>query len=974
MTSAVSPKFVGRRTELDELMRLATTSPSDSTAILMGGEAGVGKTRLIEELTAQLDATEVVVSSGRCIPTAHGSLPFVAVIEALKELCARFDAKLVDEAMPAAPELALLLPRQTDDAVSRSTEPGSEPGNESQMRLFGAVSDLISGLAGAKRLCLVIEDLHWADKSTRDLFMFLVHSLAGSRAVVVGTYRSDEMSRSHPFRPVLVELDRTPSVSHLIVEPFDADEMVGFATAILGDAPTVSMLDELNHRSGGNAFFAAEILGALSEGRHSVRPELTDLILARIEALTAPTQELMRMFAVSGRSVTDELLEEVTQLDTDEIVSALREAIDQQVVVLDPSGPLYFRHALMQEAVYGTLLPRERQRAHARYAQALVDHPHLSATPESRDAELAWHYREARDPTAALAASAAAARSSTAVLAFPEALGHVETVLELWDEVVTAEELVGQDHCATLQWAAELADTVGYFARATQFQRSAISEAGHLSEAKQASMHLRLGRFLGNAGHPAESLAEYERAVASVPPSPSAVRAEVLAGYGQQLMLSLRSDDSVVLLEEAIAIARETGARKTEAHALNSLGSVLLHLGRRDEGVEMLWAAYDIAQEQDLPQEMLRIHVNLVGGLNEAGDLAEAERVGVAGMELTADLGMERGVGYFIASNFCETLNEMARWDEAAAISDRITRPEGEIGETWLLAHTTDALLRRGKLDDAVELLSRVDAEAVAHVNPQLVPAYWTRVADIALTVGDTEGASHAIKQGLSEAQVLGHVLTLHVMAIELDASTCESSSHGSAEADAHLQAMEDLFAARLPDDDMRSFRIHALLNQARAVVAQINGSDPIDFWRSSAEAWRGGQFAWHRARALYFLGTALVQAGNREDATAVLLEAKELCASIGAAPLHQSITQLIGNAGLDPASHPSEGAGNTALTPRELSVLRLVAEGRTNRQIGEELFISPKTVSVHISRAFQKLHVENRTEAAAAARQAGLI
>lgn len=971
MSAITSATFVGRQGELASLGSAVAGPDRKTTTWLVGGEAGVGKTRLLQEFVARQDTDRVAIAIGGCIPSGRGSLPFVGIIEALRGLCGQFEPDEVSGAIRLAPELGLLVP---EAAVLASPDASLESG-DGPLRLFEAVQNVITRLAEIRPVCLVIEDLHWADRSTRHLVMFLVHNLAGSKARLIGTYRSDEMSRTHPFRPLLAELDRSPHVEHIVLEPFDAIELSTFAASILEKAPTALVLEELAERSGGNAFFAAEILDALLAGRHTVRPELADLILAKVESLSRESQELLRLMSAGGGPVKDELLETVADLSIDDVAFALREAIEHRVIVLSADGLLRFRHALMQEAVYATLLPRERQRAHARYADALFSNPNLSATKASCEAELAWHYREARDFDRALRASVAAARCSVAVLAFSEALQHLEGALELWDEIDSASDLAGMGHVDMLRWTADLADATGDYPRAAQFQRAAIAESGDRPERERALLHLRLGRFLQSSGHATESLAEYERALAAVPPDPpSPERALVLAGYGQQLMLSLRSDEGVEVMTEAIEIARATKARHTEGSALNSLGSILLHNGHQDEGVALLQEGLEIAREESAPSEQMRAYVNLVGGLNEAGNLVEAERIGREGVEVAALLGHERGHGFFIAANLAETLSEMARWDEARLLIASMKRPEGLLPESWLLHHTVDRMLRQGDIDAATRVLGEADLRA--RLDPQIVPPYWIRVADLSLSTGDLDRCRIAVVRGLETAEVLSHILTLRLKAIERCALTIDGGGErgmAQEQAAAQLDEMERVVASKLDSSDTKSFRIHALLMQARAETALLRGDDSVALWAEVAATWGLGSFAWHRARALYGLGIALLRRGDRAEAAVALEECRNTASEIRAIPLGEASRRLMEQSGLL-GHHEDDDAHESLFTQRELDVLRLLAEGGTNRRIGDELFISPKTVSVHLSRIYRKLEVENRTEAAAAARRAGHV
>ena len=245
-----STPFIGRSAELD-LLCSAARGDGPATAWLVGGEAGVGKTRLVEEVMHRVEAGESSIGRGSCLHMAQGALPFVAVAEALSALCAVNDAELVGQLVEKMPELAIVLPDVVPVVVGSASVVGDDA---SRLRLFDSISRLLARLSEVRPVCIVLEDLHWAEPSTRDLLSFLVAHLGELPVAIIGTYRSDAMSRTHPLRPLLAELDRHPRVEHLTLAPFDAAELAAFADARLGEPPTARLLDDVAVRSGGNAF------------------------------------------------------------------------------------------------------------------------------------------------------------------------------------------------------------------------------------------------------------------------------------------------------------------------------------------------------------------------------------------------------------------------------------------------------------------------------------------------------------------------------------------------------------------------------------------------------------------------------------------------------------------------------------------------------------------------------------------------
>ncbi|MEM8904907.1 MAG: AAA family ATPase [Actinomycetota bacterium] len=950
--------LIGREAELALLIDVAA-GRADRSAVLLGGDAGMGKTRLVEELHRRVP-DEVVLAVGACIHTAHGSLPLVAVTEALRSLRPEIGPVVAELPGHAVAELGALVPELVPGGSAGRALRDDE---RTTYRLFDAVRAVLSSLAAHRPVCLVLEDLHWADPSTRDLLTFLVERGIGDGFSLIGTYRSDDLSRTHPLRPVLAELDRSRRVRHVTLRPFDDTELARFAASRLGGAPSARLVDDLADRSSGNVFYASELLDAMRDGQRSVRPELADLLLARVDAASPDAQRLLRLVAVAGESVRDELLELVLEPDADDVLDALGEVVEQRLLVVGDDGRMRFRHALMQEAVHQGTLPRERRAIHRRFADVLALRPDLASSSLGASAELAWHHREARDLAAALEASVDAARAAAAVPAFSEALEHVRSLLELWDDVDDAEQRAAMAHADVLRWAADLAHDVGDSPQAVIYQRSAIAALADAPPAQRGLLHERLGRFLQAAGRADDAIVEYESAVELVTEPTSRERAVVLAGYGQQLMLTLRHAEAVVALEEAIEVARRIGDRRIEGHALTSLGSMYLHEGRAALGHGLLREAAEIARAEGAHGELLRTYVNVVSGLVDVGDLAAAERYAVEGLREAAELGHE---SFFIGANLVFVLTERGRWDEAAAVSDTLRRPEGHLPHLWLAHSSSDRAFWSGDLDGAARALDGSEPAAGWYVEPQLVPMHWARRAAVAIERGDTSAARDALERGLAVVVTLPQELELRLHAVE-----AEMAADDAAAVATHLDAVERLIEERFDPDDTGAHRVLALSAEAAAHRAELVGTDPVEHWLEAVGHWEASACLVREHRCRLRLGEARLRAGDRAGAEGTLRSVVEAASALGPTLTGAAAQRLLDHAGLGSVG---ESGSAELLTARERDVLVLVAEGRTNRQIGDRLFISPKTASVHVSRILHKLGVENRTEAAAAARRAGLI
>jgi ATP/maltotriose-dependent transcriptional regulator MalT len=567
-------------------------------------------------------------------------------------------------------------------------------------------------------------------------------------------------------------------------------------------------------------------------------------------------------------------------------------------------------------------------------------------------------------------------------------------VLALWDRVPDAEARAGADRVALLARCAEAAYTAGDPDRAAHLVRAALALVDQAGEPRRAGLlHEQLARFLRMSGAPA-ALGEQQQAVRLVPPDPSPERARVLASLSQLLVLVARFADARGLAEEAVAIARRAGARREEAIARTALAGALVHLGDADVGIAEMEAAVRLAREAADVVDLLRALVNHSDGLLATGRLEQAATVALDGVQEARRLGMTRSYG--VPDLFCnatEALVGLGRWDEAERVSSEGLEafPSDAAHVALPLARAT-LELGRGDLDTAETRLRTVQRLLPTPiVEPQRSGPLYAGLAELALWRGDLGHAGALVAEAVP--LVAGdprYAAPLYALGVRIEADHAEvtrarhptdTGDHGGT-ADALLQRLAEAATGPLSAGMPELAAWHAL---ALAERTRLDGHPDPHAWAAAPAAWERLGQPYRTAYAGFRHAEALLAAGgDRDTAAAALRRAAEVTGSLGARLLHREIQALARRGRVDlgttaaaseAAAPPAEAtpADQLGLTPREAEVLGLVAAGRSNRQIAQALFISPKTASVHVSNILAKLGVATRVEAAAVAHRLGL-
>lgn len=987
-----SPVLIGRAAEVSVLTEaLEQATAGAPRCVLVAGEAGVGKSRLLEALTDHARARDVRALVGGCIELSEGHLPFAPVAQALRSFVQEIGADAVRDIVgPAGDELARVIP-ELGEPVEFGAK-GNVVFDSSQGRLFEAILRVLGRVAEESGLLLVFEDLHWADDSTRDVISFLIRNMAKEKLLLVATYRSDELHRQHPMRSFLTSLPST--VERLNLRRLDRAEVRDQLNQIRGEAPDEALVDRVFERSDGNPFFAEELIAALGEDVGVGLPEtLRDALIVRIEKLSPAAQDVLRVASVAGRQVDHRLLAAVMMTDENDLISALREAVSHQLLVPAAGDSYSFRHALMREATYGDLLSGERTRLHATFASVLGERRGLAGgAGAAAAAELAYHCFAAHDLEAALVASVEAGRSALEALAFSESRRHFERALELWEQVPDAPSKAGIDHFGLLTSSGHAALLAGDAEKATSLFRDALDLVDVDEDPVEAGLlHVRIARAMWTAGHSEAALAEYKRAVEILPPEPpSAARANVLAGEAQILMLSSRFSESRNRCEEAIAIARQVGAREQEGHALNTLGVDVAFLGDPERGVEYMLEARAIAEEVGNVDDIARTYPNLESLLAlGAGRLSDAAQVCREGIDRMRQLGLERSYGYWLMSDLATILARMGEWDEA----ERVIAGIGHTGIAQIraFAHLAAAhiAIGRGHFEQASQELASVQDIARRVVDPQFQAPYTQLRVQLGLWENRHEDALATAEEGmrlLQDTDDVGELAYLCWLALRAIADSAEimATKDGLEDARRRGEVLRDRAAelgkrARVNDKVFNPGAVASAASAAAEWSRLIATADP-DAWANAAVLWSDIEQRFEVAYAKWREAEFAVTLKDKPRASGALQEALKIAQGLRAEPLERELEALARRARLDltPSDEadvdvPRDASSDFGLTARELEVLRLVAEGKTNPQIASELFISEKTASVHVSHILAKLGVSGRVEAAGVAHRLGL-
>jgi DNA-binding CsgD family transcriptional regulator/tetratricopeptide (TPR) repeat protein len=956
MDRSRTESLVGRDGELEVLLRTATGS-EHTRMVLLSGDAGVGKTRLLTEALDRLTADGWRTLVGHCLDFGETSMPYLPFAEMLAQV-GEVAPELVERELH--PALARLRHRAPADEPSEGLD---------RAEVFEAMYALIEDLTSLGPVVLVVEDAHWADASTRDLISFLLSRRLQGRCLLVVTFRSDEMHRRHPLRTRVAEWVRLPGVQRVQLDPLPAGAVRGLVEQMIGSQGNSlgeqydDDIERIVQRSQGNAFYVEELVSAFLGGGWSLPEDLADLLLVRLERLDESARDVVRVASAAGQRVPHDLLARVAPVGEDELEVALRTAIDANVLVR--TG----------EAVYDDLLPGERMRLHTAYAEAVRE---LHGSRQS--ANLARHALASHDLPTALQASVEAGDQALASGGPDEAAKHYTTALEIYaraashlDDPPDEAELVARTVdalCSSGRPETALALIDSHLSRLP-------ADAPPLSRARMLLARVEAIRSTETDAQPSLMSGE---ALELVGPEPTQLRARILAMHAQALIWDGRFDEARREADEAIELADQLDLPRLAAEVGVTLTWLSQHLDLGEKSRAELKRIIAEAQARgDVLSEMRGYQ--RCGGLEyDYGELAAAQSNFLEAARLAREIGRPWTIQGIAGRMQAAVMAYMrGEWDEALAIADY--RDEDPPPTPRAMLDAVALAVAAGKGD--VSALSRFPG----------LRERWHREGLVAVVGGGAAIELQSLRDGAAAAvatyddicgvltplwgESFGARLRLTTLAL---ASLADEAPRTSTAARDEVRATATRLIAdadRVLDqraEDERPFAIEGRAWEARLRAEELRlewllgGSvdleELVGRWRRAVELFGDLGHVYEEARARTQLALVLRAAGETEASQQEAAAAREVATRLHARPLLDEL----GSTGRG----SSADAG--ALTPREREILALVAAGRSNGEIGKQLFISAKTVSVHVSNVMAKLGAGSRTEATVLARRAGLI
>ena len=942
---------VGRDEELAVFERaVARASDGQPTAVLVSGDPGIGKSTL---LAAAARRAEVELFVGRCVHVGGDAIPLAPLVDLIRQVQRGRDATHL-------PSLEPLI------ALATST-----PGRAGD--LFASALALVGELGADGPVLVGFDDLHWGDPATWDLFEHLARNLVEERVVLVGAYRTDEVARDPPMRRRIAELSRVSTVERVALPGLDRHAVAVQVAAVLGTPAPPALVDELLRRGEGNPFFTEELVAAHLAGE-AIPAMLSDLLEADVASLDPAGRHVLAALATVGRDTDPELLATLVELDEAKTEAAVHAALDARLLVVDAATDAYrVRHPLIGEVAYRAALPTERRRLHRAVAAALQTQPRFALTATDAAGELALHLDRAGDEAAAFEALFAAADAAE-VIAPATCLAHLTRILELWEQHATAEH---EAQLLPRLWqAADLASAIGQNGHAVALARRAL-DLGDPPEGR-AWAYERLGRFLWSSGAIEASAETYAHAAALLATGGEGAAtgaAMTYAGLAQADLMFCRFDRAEHWARRALDVAATDDAA-TRSAAARVLGVVETLAGDLELGLDHCRAAVDSAIA---PHRWALANGMLAMVLFDVGDTEQALRAALDGAALSQRAGFDTSFGTFHLGVAARCLVRLGRWNEADNVLASVAALESTpIGAIQLDAAGAPLAARRGQREAAAELADRLRRHPSDPFSDAIIDA---ALVDVHLAAKEWDQAAIVAASALSPDPDLAARLvarfTAGLITATVERTLDQLARREPVDLEATLHELDRRLDRARSDPASISPAATADITFAEAMVTRLRRADADAFARAAVAADRIGD-AWLAASARLLEADAAATVGAAAQAVSALRAGYDIATTLGARPLVADIEALARRARISlepPAVHAlgARDATRLGLTTREAEVLALVAAGRTNREIGAELYVSDKTASVHVSNILRKLGVSSRVEAAAIAQRVGV-
>jgi DNA-binding CsgD family transcriptional regulator len=991
--------FVGRK---GELSRLLGALGGDARLILVVGDAGVGKTRFVREGIAQATAAGMVMLRGECLPLAD-TLSLLPVAHALGELARLERGSLLAAALDATPrfvreEVARLLPAMGPDG---GAVPHGHDGAWSRERLFAGVAELLAAVAAISTsgVGLLVEDVHWADSATLDCLTYLGRAGRGGVRVVV-TCRGDEALPAH-VASWLADARGGAGVEEIRLGPLSRADAAGQIAALAAAPVPPEVVEELYVRAEGNPFFTEQLIAAALADETAgglwipagLPPRLAELLAARADRCAGDARAVLAGLAVAGRPLAEDLLCAVTGLDVAAVRRGLRDLAAARLLSDDTAdGGHRPRHALLAEAVAGGLLPGERAALHERAARALT-----AAGDQALAAEVAGHWQAAGDPAQELPTRVAAARAAERVFGYQEAAAHWQRAIELSREQPQDVTVAGLGLPRLYVQAFDALHLSGDNVRAGVIAEDAYRRFASHPDPTTAAIACHRAAYHRAIDAPASGLPVMEQALRLFERAPPSFdHANALLDYASIFLMFVegRHQAGVPALIRALEMAEAAGATALIPRILPLIAYAAFGRGQVAEGRATLERGWALARAAQDGPALVRLAIHESDALLKLARFQNAADVALRGLETARQAGLESWpVARILSPNAAEALLALGRTAEAGALIDPLTA--GPPDRAHWLVHVTRAEIDqlRGDADAAARRWELIYAIPSVSSRVEFAHEFANRSAEASLWAGSPGDALRETRRVLALFKVpdvtifCGRLLVAGMRACADLAEQARARLDHPAADDA-MAAAGDLtsWVERMAGAPFADHPYVATSPACRATWeaerTRLEGPSDPGAWDGAAKAWqdlgcphRAGYAWWRQAQAQLDAGQpaaaaagALRAAAAAADGHAPLLTQIRTLAERARIPLHPPATAEPG------APAPAQVPTRYGLTDRELAVLRLLAAGRTNPQIGAELYISTSTASVHVTNILRKLGVSSRVQAATLAERAGLL